>query len=309
MAVPDFSTLMRPCLVALAEHGRRSSQELRDDVAHALGVTDEERQELSPSGHHTTYTNRTAWALVHLRMAGLVSTPGRGQYEITARGRDLLVQHEGRLDSNVLSRYPEYAEYMAKVRGKPVTAAPATKPATPPAIEQTPSDAITAIINASHAAVATDLLARVYAQPPAFLERTALALIKAMGYGGLDATFDHVGGPGDKGLDGIVVLDALGLDRIGVQTKRYDPARRGIPETDVQAFVGALDGISAQRGVFVTTATFTKAALDYAASRTAKRVILIDGANLTRLMLRYGVGVREQERFVLLEPDEDFFAD
>lgn len=302
MALPDFQTMMRPCLVALSDGGEHSQQEVRDAVAAALGVTDDERQILLPKGRQPKFSNRVGWALTHMRNAGSVEWRARPVCH-HVRGLQVLNDFPQRIDMKVLATFPEYARFRAGGLTPPPVEA-----VVQPAHVDTPNDAVAALIDAAHEALAADLLARVYERPPKFLERTALALLQAMGYGGREGGFDHTGGSGDRGLDGVVRQDALGLDRIGVQAKRYDPGGAPVPGKEVQAFVGAPDEVAAHRGVFVTTARFSKAAIDYA-ERASKRVVLIDGAELARLMLKYGVGVQEQQHFVLLQPDEVFFEE
>jgi restriction system protein len=111
-------------------------------------------------------------------------------------------------------------------------------------------------VEQSYDALAAELLDRILAQPPTFLEQLSLKLLRAMGYGGRESLLDHTGKSGDSGLDGIVRQDALGLDLVGVQAKRYDKANP-INRPEIQAFVGALQGAQANRGVFVTTGRFS----------------------------------------------------
>ncbi len=128
-----------------------------------------------------------------------------------------------------------------------------------------------------------------------------------MGYGGRESLLEHTGRSGDAGLDGLVRQDALGLELVGVQAKRYDKdATVGRPE--LQAFVGALQGAQTTRGVFVTTARFSAGARHFA-DGVAMRLVLLDGAELTRLMVRYNVGVSVRETFDLKQVDEEFFDD
>jgi restriction system protein len=110
-----------------------------------------------------------------------------------------------------------------------------------------------------------------------------------MGYGGKEALLTHTGRPGDAGLDGIIRQDALGLDQVGVQAKRYD-RESAVQRPEMQAFVGALQGAQTTRGVFVTTGRFSSGARQFA-DQVAMRLVLIDGTELTRLMVRSDVGV------------------
>lgn len=107
------------------------------------------------------------------------------------------------------------------------------------------------------------------------------------------------------GIDGIIFEDALGLDAVYLQAKRYAPDR-SISRPDIQRFVGSLTGEGATKGVFVTTSSFWRDAEAYVA-RVPQRIVLIDGAKLAALMIRHEVGVRALQTFVLREIDENWF--
>ena len=113
------------------------------------------------------------------------------------------------------------------------------------------------------------------------------------------------GGSGDGGIDGTIREDALGLDEVYVQAKRYAEGTT-VGESDLRNFAGAIDAAGTTKGVFVTTAGFTAAAKRYV-ERSPKRIVLIDGAELARLMVEHGVGVRPLMRYEVRRIDEDYF--
>lgn len=295
---------MRPALVALGDSKAHTLQQIREAVALALGVSEVDQQQLLPSGKQTTYSNRIAWALTHMGKAGLVSRPARAQYALTQRGREVLEAHPDRVDMAVLLAFAEYRAFRTP---KAVDMAITDVAITTVVDELSPSEAVGSLIQAADAAVAGDLLDRVLAQPPAFLERLALRLLKALGYGGRESLLEHTGKSGDAGLDGLVRQDALGLELVGVQAKRYDKDL-AVGRPELQAFVGALQGAQTSRGVFVTTGRFSAGARQFA-DGVSMRLVLIDGAELTRLMVRYNVGVSVRETFDLKQLDEEFFED
>ena len=126
-----------------------------------------------------------------------------------------------------------------------------------------------------------------------------------MGYGSSEDDLEHIGGSGDGGVDGVINQDALGLDQIYVQAKRYAEGVIGRPQ--IQAFVGALAGKHAVRGIFITTSTFSRDAREYVENLRETRVILIDGDELARLMIRHKVGVTVVKTIEVPEVDENFF--
>jgi restriction system protein len=303
MAIPDFQTLMRPILEVQADGRPHSQADVRDLVAARLGVTDGERKELLPSGRQPVFSNRVAWATTHLAQAGLLYRPARGMSQITDRGRKVLRDHPDRVDLRVLATFPEYAEFRKPTREPGSQRGGALPDADLTLASASPDEAIKDIIDTAHSAVAAELLSRILMQPPEFLEHLVLDLLDRMGYGGLT---EHLGGPGDGGLDGLIRLDRLGLDVVYVQAKRYTDKVVGRP--DVQAFVGALQGAQASRGIFITTSRFTNDATVFA-ERVNVRLVLIDGPQLASLMIEHNCGVVAEDTFTLKHVDENFFDD
>jgi restriction system protein len=304
VAVPDFQSLMRPCLAAHEDRQPHTAGDLRDRLADQLGVTTEDRAVLLPSGTQPLFSNRLAWAITHLAQAGLLDRPARGVTQITTRGLEVLKEFPDRVDMRVLRQFPEYEEFRTRTRQRkglpdlPDSQAEGTHD------DLAPRDAIAGVIDTAHAAVAADLLSRILKQPAVFLEQLVLQLLVKMGYGGLEANTEHLGSPGDGGLDGLIRLDKLGLDIVYVQAKRYTDRHVGRP--DIQAFVGALHGAQASRGIFITTSRFSADARDYA-ERVNARLILIDGPELAALMIENDCGVVVEESFILKQVDENFF--
>jgi restriction system protein len=302
VAIPDFQTMMRPILAFLAEGQTVSVAQIREHIAVLLGVTEEDQKVLLPSGTQPTFSNRVAWALTHMSHALLVERPARGSYAITGRGRQVLADNPNRVDVGVLSAFKEYRAFRYAKRPKQDAGV-----VTVVTDEVSPREAIGALVAESDAALAADLLTRIVAQPPVFLETLALQLLNAMGYGGKESLLEHTGQSGDAGLDGLVRQDALGLDLIGVQAKRYDLVNP-VQRPALQAFVGALQGAQTNRGVFITTGRFTAGARQFAQS-VAMQLVLIDGVELTRLMVRYNVAVQVRQTFELKQIDEEFFEE
>lgn len=248
----------------------------------------------------------------HARLSGQCDTllrvvSERGVYVITERGKHVLSTHPERVDNKVLEQFAEFLEFKSRRREKGEPVGTHGEPQAASVASLSPTEAITRLLSDADDAVAAELLDRVLAQPPAFLERLSLRLLQAMGYGGKEALLTHTGKPGDAGLDGIVRQDALGLDLVGVQAKRYD-RDSAVQRPEMQAFAGALQGAQTSRGVFVTTGRFSNGARQFA-EQVPLRLVLIDGTELTRLMVRYDVGVTVKETYQLKSVDDDFFDD
>lgn len=296
MAVPNFQAFMRPLLELLAEGTDYTNAETLKILADRLKLTQEEQQELLPSGKQTRYANRVAWARTHLKHAGLVHSPSRGLFRITRRGIDALEETDARIDRKYLSRFPEYLEFRA---GK--TEPEASREETD---DQTPEERL----ESSHAtlkeALADELLDRMKQVAPAFFEQLVVDLLVAMGYGGSRSDAGQaVGQSGDGGIDGIIKEDKLGLDAVYIQAKRWSS---GVGRPVIQAFAGSLEGFRARKGILITTSSFSKDALDYV-NNIEKKIVLIDGARLADLMVEYGVGVDPVASYTIHKIDEDYF--
>ena len=173
-------------------------------------------------------------------------------------------------------------------------------------LTDTPEEALDRAARQLSSALEADALHRVRGAAPAFLERVVVDLLIAMGYGGGDAAMGRVTGrSGDGGIGGTIREDALGLDEVYVQAKKYAEGN-AVGEGDLRNFAGAIDAAGTTKGVFVTTSGFTRAAKDYVA-RSPKRIVLIDGEELARLMVRHGIGVRTRLHYEVKRIDEDYF--
>lgn len=156
------------------------------------------------------------------------------------------------------------------------------------------------------AALGQELLNRILAAPPVFFENLIIALLIGMGYGGSDKEAGQaLGKSGDDGVDGVINQDVLGLDRVYVQAKRY-AIGNNIGSSAIRDFFGSLDRHKAAKGLFVTTSGFSQSAKE-TADYLSKRIVLIDGPMLAKLMIRYNIGVRVEETLYLKKVDEEFF--
>ncbi|ADB74231.1 restriction endonuclease [Geodermatophilus obscurus] len=305
MAVPPFHRYLDPVLRATSDGNEHRVADLAAEAASVLGLTSDDMREVTPSAKRSRNLDRTYWAVTYLFQAGLLERPGRGAARISQRGADVLRSGAGPVSLDTLRQFDEFLEFKGRKREAGGDSTDNGSKVDDTLSESSPVDAMQALVDRANGSVAAELLARIVAQPPDFLERVVLKLLSALGYGGLQATTEHLGGPGDEGLDGVIRQDALGLDVVYVQAKRYAVDRK-VGRPDIQAFVGALTGAQANRGVFITTSSFTPDARAYA-DRVGMRLVLIDGRELSRLMVDRNVGVSIEETYHLKRIDEDFF--
>ena len=304
MPVPDFQSLMLPALKAFADGGEPSLSQVREQIAAAEGLSAEDVRELLPSGRQAVFVNRVSWAVIYMERAGLLERVRRGLYRLTPEGAGLLSRKPSRIDLKLLGEYPDFAEWSQRANAPPPGKDVVSKHTED--VSDTPEEALDRAARQMSDALEADVLHRVRDAAPAFLERVVVDLLIAMGYGGGDATMGRVTGrSGDGGIDGTIREDALGLDEVYVQAKKYAEGN-AVGEGDLRNFAGAIDAAGTTKGVFVTTGGFTRAAKDYVA-RSPKRIVLIDGAELARLMVRHGIGVRTRVLHEVKRIDEDYF--
>lgn len=306
MTIPDFQTLMLPVLRA-ASAGEVHGADVISQLADEFNLTPDERAELLSSGRQTRFANRVHWARTYLAKAGLIQPTRRGHFRATERGRSVLAQPPTRIDMRFLARFPEYQAFRGDRRsngavpGEHAPAAPVQ-----PDEGRTPDELMREARDQLEAELGAELLSRILAAPSEFFERLVVQLLTAMGYGGsITDAGRALGRSGDGGVDGVIDEDALGLDRIYVQAKRY-AAGNSVGPGEIRDFFGALDQFKAGKGLFVTTSSFTQSATR-TAEGLSKRIVLVDGAQLTRLMIRYGVGCRVEETLTIKKVDEEFF--
>lgn len=304
MSVPSYEDLM-PMVLSRAT----TEQRVRDTVlavADELQLTEEERNETIPSGSATLISSRVAWAVTYLVQAGLLQRPRRGHFVITDEGRDVLARDLQRLNLAYLKQIPSFIDFVER-KGKDRTSGERSLTPEVRSGDKSPEELIGSAYEELEADLKEQILERILQNSPSFFENLVVRLLSSLGYGRSDTLAEVMGKVGDGGIDGIIHQDKLGLDVVYVQAKRY-AVDNAVTRPELQAFVGTLAGVSAHKGVFVTTSRFSPNALEYLKTVNA-RVITIDGRRLVDLMIEGGVGVRVRKVFELHRIDEDFFLE
>ena len=304
MSIPDYQSLMIHVLAA-SNSGEVRISEVVERIADQLQLSSDERTELLPSGNQTVFTNRVHWAKTYLNKAGLIESTRRGYFRITDRGHTVIASAPPRIDNAFLSQFDEFRQFKDKsaigsehADNHEVHAVSIS--------QDTPDDIMRAAHKQIEVALAQDLLDRIRAAPSAFFERLIVSLLLGMGYGGSAIEAGRaLGRSGDDGIDGVVDQDALGLDRVYIQAKRYAEGNN-IGSGAIRDFFGSLDRHKATKGLFVTTSNFSPAARE-TVDFLSKRIVLIDDQDLTRLMIRYSIGCRIEEVMHIKKIDENFF--
>jgi len=299
--IPSLDELMLPMLKFLGDGQEHSMREVEDHLAKVFNLTEEEIAQRYEVSGDSIFKNRVSWARTYLLKAKLIDVPRRGYVIITNRGREVLTQNRQRLDHKFLEQYPEFQAFhnVSKPKGPTINGGDEVR---------TPEEEISENLDQLNQALKDDLLQRVLSLSPARFEMLVIQLIVRMGYGGsFEEVSQLLGKAGDEGVDGVIKEDVLGLDNVYIQAKRWTQGSIGRPE--VQSFVGALQGKGANKGIFITTATFTKDAWQYAESLKGIKVVLIDRDKLLDYMIRYNVGVHVDRVLEIKKIDEDYFLE
>lgn len=313
MPIPDYETAMLPLLRLAADKKEHRFRDAVEQLAAYFELSDIERAEMLPSGTAPLFDNRVGWARTYLKQAGLLESPKRGFLKITDRGRTVLASEPYRVDVSLLDQFEEFRDF--RTRRREGTGSGTTTPPADVAVvknssaqdlpsDQTPEDILASAYRRLRKDLEIELLEQVKSASPAFFERLVIDLLVSMGYGGSRQDAGRaIGKSGDGGIDGIIKEDKLGLDVLYVQAKRWE-GTVGRPE--IQKFAGALQGQRASKGVFITTSTYSKDAIEYVDVINSK-IILIDGERLAGLMVDHNVGVSTIGRYELKRLDNDYF--
>jgi restriction system protein len=300
VAIPDFQTIMRPMLKLASDGKEHSLGDARGQLADRFKRTDEERKVLLPSGRQAIFVNRVAWAKVYLQRAGLLDTPQRGHFKISDRGRKALQEVPDRITISYLDQFPEFVEFRSVPKKKEIT--PLT--ITDDEDGHTPEEMLETAHLRLRGGLASELISGVKKCSPQFFERLVVELLLKMGYGGSrEEAGEAIGSSGDEGIEGVINEDRLGLDTIYLQAKRWE-GTVGRPE--IQKFVGALHGKRAKKGVFITTGAYSTAATEYI-KNIEPRVVLIDGQQLSELMIDFNIGVDPMTSYDIKKIVADYF--
>jgi len=300
MAIPDYQTCMLPLLQFYADGQEHSFREAIESLAKEFSVTADERREMLPSGQQEVLDNRIGWARTYMKKAGLIEATKRGVNKITQRGLDVLRKKPAKIDVNYLAQFQEFKDFRAlrHTKVEEVSELDTSK--------KTPEEALEGAYQKLRTDLAADLLQRLKTCSPTFFERLVVEVIVKMGYGGTRKDAGRaIGKAGDGGIDGIIKEDKLGLDAIYTQAKRWENT---VGRPEVQKFVGALTGLRAKKGLFITTSDFSSDAEDYV-SRIDAKVVLIDGETLAQLMIDHNVGVSTVGTYELKKVDSDYFSE
>jgi restriction system protein len=305
MPIPDYQTIMLPLLQLLSDEKEYVFKDVVSSLGKKFKLTDQELNEVLPSGQSLLFANRVGWARTYMKKAGLLDYPKRGMASITARGMDVLRKKPEKIDNTLLKQFPEFVEFQNIKRDDGEVLRNVD---TPQSEKQTPEETIDLAYQNIRQSLAQELIDTIVRLSPAFFERLVVELLVKMGYGGsIKDAGKAIGKTGDEGIDGTIKEDKLGLDIIYIQAKRWQ-AGNTVGRPELHKFVGALAGQGVKKGIFITTSSFSKDALSYAPKNETK-IVLIDGVQLAQLMIDYNLGVTTQRAYEIKRLDNDYFEE
>lgn len=302
--IPNYQQFMLPVLKSAA-NGAVNISDVVNKLADEMHISDEDRKIKISSGSSLLY-GRVSWAKTYLLQAGLLESVGRGLFKATNEGLSLLSKNPKEINNKTLEKYPSFNAF--KKRSKKSKENTSNIIEASDLDELSPEEAIHQSLENLNSSLANELITRILKANPTFFENLIIKLLIAMGYSNnTDEGWEHTGKTGDDGIDGVINQDVLGVDKIYIQAKRYAD-NHSVTAGDLRNFIGALDMCRAVKGVFVTTSSFTADARN-TVKKASKNIVLIDGAQLTQLMIKYSVGCKTKETINIQKIDEDFFEE
>ncbi len=298
MAIPNYQEFMLPTLEVIADGQEHKNSDVVQSVAKILNLTDEDMQEMLPSGNQQTYYNRAGWARTYLKKAGLLKYPSRGFMQITEAGKSVMINKPLKIDNKFLSQFEQFDQFKNN-RNNEISETKEDEIFTD---THTPDEIFEVAEKEYLNSLKQDLLEALKKVDPVRFERIVLDLMEKMNYGtGSMTKLSH-----DGGIDGIINEDELGLQKIYLQAKRYSENK--VNEKEIQNFVGALGCSIVSKGVFITTSFFDERAKRKAEAAQGKVVRLIDGDELVTLMIKYNLGVQPKKTYTIKRIDEDYLT-
>lgn len=296
MELPKYYEMHKPFLEYLKDGKQHTLKELKQYVGEKFNLTEEQLSEMLPSGRQTVFVNRIGWARTYLKKAGLIDSPVRATFIITNDGLEVLKDNPAVIDNTYLMKFESFREFQngsSEIQSNKGDTNDIT---------DTPDDTFEESFRKINKSLADDLLGEVMKLSPTTFEQMVIDLLSKMGYGAFENAGKTTSITGDEGIDGIIMEDKLGFNLIYIQAKKWS-LDSTVGRPDVQNFVGAISG-KGGKGLFVTTAKFSKQASEYAKHQ---HIILIDGEKLAKLMIEHNFGVTVKKVFEIKAIDTDVF--
>lgn len=271
-SIPTSKELIVPLLNVMRDKNPYMSSMLNERVAAIFSLSDAQLNIAYPDSKEFIFTHRLRAARYSLKKQDYIEEVSKFTYRITEHGLALLNDNTEEINEEI-EELEKFIDPVEVILDK---------------VEEIEDELIEKLV---------DELKKAHWRR---LETIVIELLTAMGYGDGQVT----GKTNDGGLDGVIKEDKLGLDNIYIQAKRWENT---VGRPEVMSFSGALDAKGARKGIFITTSNFTKGAEEYVERLESKKIILIGGKKLAKLMIENNIGVSIKKKFVVKEVDFSYF--
>lgn len=298
MAIPKHEEIRKHILEFLKDGKEKRPREFEEPLARLFNLTEEELTRLYDSGNGPIFYDRISWSLSFLSMAGLVSKPRRGIYTINDDGRALLKTPE-KIDAYVDKKLAE-RERLQKKKSSATSLGRES--------DLTPQELLEVSYKNIRQSAYDEIIDTILNKTPRAFEHLVVQLLQRMGYGGeIKGSGEVTQYSNDGGIDGVIKEDILGLGRINIQAKRYD-RKNTINREEIQKFVGALAVAQSNKGIFITTSSYSSGALEYAENLNGNTtLVLIDGQELAKYIYDYNLGMQTEQVIEIKRMDGEYW--
>ena len=301
MDIPDFQKLMLPFLEVIKDGRVYSTEQIVEMLRVHFGLTMEDMKLKVPNGNQSLFRNRIDWASNHLHQAGLVVSFLKGYYQITEAGEQVLSQEQVKMDAAYLRKFDQFQlwESMFDTPQRLLEGERETE-----LQNETPEIVIGKATVMLYQSLKFELLSLIKQRPISFFEYFIVELMRKIGYKGVDSSnFDIIGKREKEGIEGIIYMDELGIERIYMQAKKWQIE---VTSKDIRNFMGALNLKGTRKGVFITTSTFSQEAKAEATTNPMNKIVLVDADRLMQLAIMHNVGIQTRRIVEIKGLDENF---
>lgn len=301
MDIPDFQKLMLPFLEVIKDGRVYSTEQIVEMLRVHFGLTMEDMKLKVPNGNQSLFRNRIDWASNHLHQAGLVVSFLKGYYQITEAGEQVLSQEQVKMDAAYLRKFDQFQlwESMFDTPQRLLEGERETE-----LQNETPEIVIGKATVMLYQSLKFELLSLIKQRPISFFEYFIVELMRKIGYKGVDSSnFDIIGKREKEGIEGIIYMDELGIERIYMQAKKW---QMEVTSKDIRNFMGALNIKGTRKGVFITTSTFSQEAKAEATTNPMNKIVLVDADRLMQLAIMHNVGIQTRRIVEIKGLDENF---
>lgn len=301
MDIPDFQKLMLPFLEVIKDGRVYSTEQIVEMLRVHFGLTMEDMKLKVPNGNQSLFRNRIDWASNHLHQAGLVVSFLKGYYQITEAGEQVLTQEQVKMDAAYLRKFDQFQlwESMFDTPQRLLEGERETE-----LQNETPEIVIGKATVMLYQSLKFELLSLIKQRPISFFEYFIVELMRKIGYKGVDSSnFDIIGKREKEGIEGIMYMDELGIEKIYMQAKKW---QMEVTSKDIRNFMGALNLKGTRKGVFITTSTFSQEAKAEATTNPMNKIVLVDADRLMQLAIMHNVGIQTRRIVEIKGLDENF---